>query len=76
VFNVGSNKLAKNSEEDRSALVTLLQLAQNYVNTNVLMVNIPTRYDLSTTSQQNHEIKKLTDSLLKRTQLLNNVHLI
>jgi hypothetical protein len=43
VINGGSNDLANNSWKGRSALIDMLQFAQNYVNTNVLMVNIPTR---------------------------------
>ena len=39
------------------------------------MVNIPTRYDLPTTSQLNHEIKNFNDNFCKRIQLFQHVHL-
>ena len=75
MINGGSNNLAKNFGKGRSSLVTLLQYAQNYVNTNVLMVHIPTRYDLPTTSQLNHEIKNFSGKFCKRIQLFQHVHL-
>jgi hypothetical protein len=45
VTNGGSNDLANNSTDDKSALPCLLRFAQKYPNTNVLMLNVPTRYD-------------------------------
>ena len=43
VVNGGSNDLANNHKEDKSALSCLLKFAQNYANTNVLMLNVPVR---------------------------------
>jgi hypothetical protein len=49
VINGASNDLANNPGEDKSALLCLLKFAQKYANTNVLMLNVPIRYDPLTT---------------------------
>jgi hypothetical protein len=45
LVNGGTNDLANNSGEDKSALRCLLKFAQKYANTYVLMLNVPIRYD-------------------------------
>jgi hypothetical protein len=75
VVNGGSNDLANNSEDDKSALSCLLKFAQKYANTNVLMLSIPIRYDPLTNYRTNHDITNFNDKLQKRTKLLNHVHL-
>jgi hypothetical protein len=76
VVNGDSNDLANNSADDKSALPCLLKFAQKYANTNVLMLNVPIRYDPLTNSRTNHDIKNFNDKFQKRIKLLNHVHLI
>ena len=76
VVNGGSNDLANNSGKGKSALLHLLKFVQKYANTNVLMVNTPTRYDPLTNYQSNHEIKNFNEKLQKRTKVLNHDHLV
>ena len=75
MLNGGSNDLAVNFGDDKGILSCLLKFAQQDTNTNVLLLNIPLRYDLLTNSRINHDIKNFNDKLQKRTQLLNHVHL-
>ena len=56
VINGGTNDLDNNSEKRKSALVHMLQFAQKYVNTNIIMVNTSLRHDLAMDSQISFEI--------------------
>ena len=47
VVNGGTNDLDNNSEKRKRALVHMLQFFQKYVNTNIIMANIPLRHDLA-----------------------------
>jgi hypothetical protein len=76
VVNGGSNDLINNSEEDKSALSSLLKFAHKYANTNVLMLNVPIRYDSLTNYRTNYDIMNFNDKLQKRTKLFDHVHLI
>jgi hypothetical protein len=71
VVNGGSNDPANNSREEN-----LLKFAQKYPNTNVLMLNVPIRYDPLTNYRTNQDINNFNDKLQKRTRLFNHVHLI
>ena len=75
VVNGGTNDLANNSEK-KSALVHMLQFAQKYVNTNIIMVNIPLRHDLAMDSQINLEIQDYNMKLSKSAKLFRNVELV
>jgi hypothetical protein len=75
VVNGGTNDLANNSVEDKSALPCLLKFAQKYANTNVLMLNVPVRYDSLTYYPSNYDIKNFNVKLQKTTMLFNHVYL-
>ena len=51
VVNGGTNDLDCNSDRRKSALVHMLQFAQKYANTNIIMVSIPPRHDIAMDSQ-------------------------
>jgi hypothetical protein len=53
VVSGGTNDLDNNSKKRKSALVHMLQFAQKYVNTNIIMVNTPLRHNLAMDSQIN-----------------------
>ena len=76
VVNGGSNDLANNQKEDKRALPCLLKFAQNYAKTNVLMLNVPIRYDPLTNFRTDCDIKNFNDKLHRVIKLLNHVHLI
>jgi len=54
----------------------MLQFAQKYMNTNIIMVNIPLRYDLAMNSQINLEIQDFNNKLSKRAKLFSHVDLV
>ena len=76
VVNGGSNDLDTNTEKRKSALVHMLQFAQKYTNTNIIMVNIPLRYDLTMNSQINLEIQDFNNKLSKRAKSFSHVDLV
>jgi hypothetical protein len=76
VINGGSNDLANSSTNDKSALPCLLKFAQKYPNTNVLMLNVPIRYDPLTNYRTNQDIMSVNDKLQERTKPFQHVHLI
>ena len=76
VINDGSNNLAKNSSEDNSVLSCLEHFVQKYSNPNVLILNIPIRYDPLTNFQINQDIMNFNDKLQKSTRPCNHVHLV
>ena len=65
VINGGTNDLDNNSEKRKSAVVHMLQFAQKYVNTNIIMVNTPLRHNLAMDSQINFEIQDFNMKLSK-----------
>jgi hypothetical protein len=54
----------------------MLQVAQKYVNTNILMVNTPPRYDHAMDSQINLEIQDFNMKLSKSAKLFKHVELV
>ena len=76
VINGGSNDLANNSSEDNSVLSCLLNFVNKYPNTNVLILNVPIRYDSLTNYRINQEIMNFNDTLQKNTRQCNHVQLI
>jgi hypothetical protein len=52
------------------------QFAHNYMNTNVIMVNIPFRHDLAMNSQTNHDIQDFNTKLSKIAKLFRHVNLV
>jgi len=76
VVNGGTNDLDNNTEKRKSALVHMLQFAQKYTHTNIIMVNIPLRHDLAMNSQINLEIRDLNNKLSRRAKLFSHVDLV
>jgi hypothetical protein len=76
VVNGGTIDLDNNSGKRKSALVHMLQFAQKYVNTNIIMVNTPLRHDLAMDSQINLEIQEFNMKLSKCAKLFRYVELV
>jgi len=76
VINGGTNDLDNNSEKRKSALVHMLQFAQKYVNTNIIMVNTSLRHDLAMDSQISFEIQDFNMKLSKSAKLFRHVELV
>jgi hypothetical protein len=76
MVNGGSNDLNNNTEKRKSALIHMLRFAQKYINTNIIMVNIPLRYDLAMNSQINLKIQDLNTNISKRTKLFRHADLV
>ena len=60
----------------KSALVHMLQFAQKYMHTTIMMVNIPIRHDLAMNSHINLETQDFNSKLIKRAQLFSHVDLV
>ena len=76
VVNGGSNDLDNNTEKRSSALSYMFQFAQKYMNTNIIMLNIPLRHDSAMNPQINLEIQDFNTKLSKRAKLLGHVDLV
>jgi len=70
----GSNDIAKN--EVNSGLSHIINFVKQRKNTNVLLVDAPTRFDLSPESCVNREVLAFNRKLLKATKLLEHVKII
>jgi hypothetical protein len=76
VVNGGSNDFDSNIEKGKSALIHMLQFSQKYTNTNIIMVNIPLRYNLAMNYQINLKIQDFNTNLSKRAKLFRHVDLV
>jgi len=76
MVNEGSNDLDNNTEKRSSALSHMLQFAQKYTNTNIIMLNIPLRHDSAMNPQINLEIQDFNTKLSKRAKLFMHVDLV
>jgi len=76
VVNGGTNDLDNNTEKRKSALVHMLQFAQKYMHTNIIMVSVPLRHDLAMNSQINLEIQDLNNKLSRRAKLFSHGDLV
>ena len=70
----GTNDIAKN--EVNSGLMHIMNFVKLRENTNVLLVDAPTRFDLSPVSCVNREVLAFNRKLLKRIKLLEHVKII
>jgi hypothetical protein len=70
----GSNDIAKN--EVNSSLSHIINFVKLRKNTNILLVDAPTRFDLSPESCVNREVLAFNRKLLKATKLLEHVKVI
>jgi hypothetical protein len=76
MVNGGINDLDNNSEKRKSALVHMLQFAQKYVNTNIIMVKTALRHDLAMDCQINLKIQDFNIKLSKSAKLFKHVKLV
>jgi hypothetical protein len=65
VVNGRTNDLDNNNEKRKSVLVHMLQFAQKYVNTNIIMLNAPLRHNLTMDSLINLEIQDINMKIIK-----------
>jgi GTPase SAR1 family protein len=71
VCNGGANNAYNNNS--KKALVQFVKFLQNNNNTNVIVTDIPHRYDLPDNSHINEEIKSFNSKLKKIAKLYNHV---
>jgi hypothetical protein len=76
VVNGGTNDVDNNTEKRKSDLVHMLQFAQKYMNTNIIMVNIPLKHDLAMNSQINLEIQDLNNKVSRTAKLFSHADLV
>ena len=76
MVNGGTNDLDNNSEKRKSALVHMVQFAQEYVNANVIILNTLLRHDLALDSQISLEIQDFNMKLSKSAKLIRHVELV
>jgi lysophospholipase L1-like esterase len=74
VLNAGANDLYKNNKG--LALARIVNLIQNDYNTNIIIMDIPHRYDLSFSSYMNCEIQKFNRKLKEIVNLYNHASLL
>jgi hypothetical protein len=65
VVNGGTNDLDNNNGKRKSVLVHMLQFAQKYVNTKIIMLNAPLRHNLAMDSQNKLEIQDINMKIIK-----------
>jgi hypothetical protein len=70
----GSNDIARN--EVNSGLSHIINFVKKKKKTNVFLVDVPTRFDLSRASCVNREVLAFNRKLLKATKLLEHVKII
>lgn len=66
----GTRDVARNESE--KGLRQICNLAENLKHTNVIVMNVPCRHDLASTSCVNHEVKVYNRKLKKRLKVLAN----
>jgi len=76
VINGGTNDIGNNSTRRNETIVKMAQFMQKYSNTNIILVNIPQRYDLEKDSRINLEIQALSTKLGKIASLFSHLTLI
>ena len=70
VVNGGTNDLNDFSGKGKSVLAHMLQFAQKYTNTNILMVNIPLKHELAMNLQSNRKIQDFNMKLSKKNYII------
>ena len=65
IINGGANDVSPMRAHTISAIGKLTHFVQKYSNTNIIIVNVPHRYDLNRTSVVNSEIHAFNRQLLK-----------
>ena len=76
VTNGGTNDIGNNSTKRNKILVIMTQFMQKYNNTNIIIVNIPKRHDLTKDSRTNLEIQAFNAKLSKIATQFSHVTLI
>ena len=70
----GANDVAKNNA--KMALNQISNLVKSYNNTNIIVINLPHRFDLMHHSCVNNEIRSFNRKLRKNLKLLNHVSIL
>jgi hypothetical protein len=73
VINGGTNDINNVSSKRNKISVMMTQFIQKYNNTNIVVVNIPHRYDLAKDSRTNLEIQAYNDKLNKMAKSFKHV---
>jgi lysophospholipase L1-like esterase len=76
VINGGTNDIADNSTKRNGITVLMTQFMQKYNNTNIIVVSIPHRHDLTKDSRANLEIQEFNAKLSKIAKSFRHVALV
>jgi len=76
IINGGANDVSPMRTHTISAIGKLTHFVQKYSNTNIIIVNVPHRYDLNSTSVVNSEIHVFNRQLLKIAKVYSHVTIL
>ena len=76
VINGGANDISSKRTHTISAVGKMTRFVQKFNNTNIIIVNIPHRYDLDRTSVINSEIQAFNKQLLKVEKAYSHVNIL
>ena len=76
LINGGTNDLDKHNGNVNGTLVKMFQFILKYNNINILIVNLPHRHDLATTSMTNLRIQAYNTKLKHLTKMFNHVAIV
>jgi lysophospholipase L1-like esterase len=76
VINGGANDIGSNRNKTNRVLVKMTQFMQKYNNTNIIIVNIPHRYDTDRNSMTNLEIQAFNRNLKKMAKVFSHVAIV
>ena len=76
LINGGTNDLDKHNGNVNGTLMKMIQFILKYNNTNILIVNLPHRHDLATTSMTNLCIQAYNTKLKHLTKMFNHVAIV
>jgi len=74
IFYGGTKDISKN--ESRNGLLSLIDFARRSINTNVILLGVPHRYDLSSSSCVNYEINWFNNKLQRLMSVFNHVRVL
>jgi hypothetical protein len=76
VINGGANDIGSKRNQTNRVLVNMSQFMQKYVNTNIIVVNIPHRHDMDRNSVTNLESQAINRNLKKMAKVFSHVVLV
>jgi lysophospholipase L1-like esterase len=76
VINGGANDIGSKRNQTNRVLVKMAQFMQKHINSNIIVVNIPHRYDMDRNSVTNLEIQAVNRELNKMAKVFSHVAIV